>query len=310
MQVEDELAQFSPGKDMLLAIGVFDGVHLGHKYLLSRLRDIARQEDLLGGVVTFRQHPLQILSPGTELPYLTALTDRVDLLKGEGIEAVILLSFTPDMAQLTAREFVGLLKEYLRMRGMVVGPDFALGKGREGDVATLRNLGQDLGFSVTVVLPLKTDGEVISSTAIRSALTDGDMALVAKLLGRPYGLRGQVTAGAGRGKGLGFPTANLEADPRLALPPDGVYATWAFIDGQAHQSMTNIGTCPTFGGHERTVEVYLLDYRDDLYGRELRVDIVERLRDEKRFDTVDELKKQIGEDVEQGRAILGSRGRS
>ena len=304
MRVEEELAQFSPERDMLLAIGVFDGVHLGHQYLLSQLVEQARREGLLSGVVTFRQHPREVLSPGTGLPYLTTLDEKVDLLGKEGVDAVVGLTFTPELARLTAREFVLLLEKHLRMRGLVVGPDFALGRGREGDAEILRRLGDELGFRVAVVSPKRVGHEVVSSTTIRTALAVGDMGRVARLLGRPFGLRGVVTTGAGRGAGLGFPTANLRTDHQQALPPDGVYATWAHVEAEAYQSMTNIGTSPTFGESERTVEAFLLDYHGNLYGHELKLDIVARLRDEKRFDSVDELKRQIAEDVEQGKAVL------
>jgi riboflavin kinase/FMN adenylyltransferase len=310
MRVEEELAELSPEKDMLLTIGVFDGVHLGHKYLISQLTEHARQQNLLSGVVTFRQHPQEILSPQTKLPFLTDLTRRANLLKNEGVEAIIPLSFTRELAQLSARQFVSLLKKYLRMHGMVVGPDFALGRNREGSTNTLRALGQDMNFSVTVIPPIMVNGEVVSSTAIRKALADGDMKRTINLMGRPFSLHGRVITGAGRGIGLGFPTANLDVDSEQALPAEGVYVTWTYIDGKAHQSMTNIGKRPTFGGSERTVEVYVLNYHSDLYQRELKIDIIERLRSEKKFDTVEELKKQITEDIKQGRAILDSRGKN
>ena len=306
MQVEEELAQLSPTKDMLLAIGVFDGVHLGHKHLLSQLKERARQEDWLSGVITFRQHPQAVLSPQTELRCLTDLTQRVRLLKNEGIDTVITLSFTPELAQLSTRQFVGLLKKYLRMRGLVIGPDFALGRNREGNVNILRTLGQGMDFGVTVVPPLVINSEVVSSTAIRNALAEGDMKRVDNLIGRSFSLSGRIIPGAGRGVDLGFPTANIGVDSEQALPADGVYATWAYIDDSAYQSMTNIGRRPTFDSGERTVEVYLLDYHGDLYGQELRIDIIARLRNEKGFDTADELRKQVAEDVKQGRAILNS----
>ena len=307
--VEEELARLSPNKDMLLTIGVFDGVHLGHKYLISQLVEQARQQNLLSGVVTFRQHPQEMLAPQTKLPFLTDLIERSNLLKKEGVEAIIPLSFTAELAQLTARNFVNLLKKCLRMRGLVIGPDFALGRNREGNTDTLRLLGQEMNFGVTVVLPVMRNGEVVSSTAIRQALADGDMKKVYNLAGRPFSLHGHIVTGAGRGVELGFPTANLDIDPEQAIPANGVYATWAYIDGRAYQSMTNIGERPTFGGRECTVEVYVLDYHSDLYGRELRIDIIERVRGEKQFNTAEELKKQIAEDVKQGRAILNSRGR-
>ena len=308
MQVEEELAGLSPEKDMLLTIGVFDGVHLGHKSLLARLTEQARQQDLLSGVVTFRRHPREVLSPQSELPFLTDLAERTGLLKSEGVEAVVALSFTKELARLSARRFVGLLKKHLRMRGLVIGPDFTLGRDREGSVDSLRTLGRDMGFTVTVVSPVKVNGEVVSSTAIREALANGDIKKVLDLAGRPFSLSGRVTSGAGRGLGLGFPTANLAVAPEQALPADGVYATLAYIDGKTYQSMTNIGGRPTFGDNQRTVEIYVLDYRGDLYGQELRIDIIERIRGEKKFDTIDKLEKQIAEDIKQGRAILNSRG--
>ncbi len=308
MQVEEELAKLSPKKDLLLTIGVFDGVHLGHKYLISQLTENARQQNLLSGVVTFRQHPQEVLSPQTRMPFLTDLAQRTNLLKNEGVEAIIPLSFTPELAQLSPRQFLSLLKKHLRMRGLVIGPDFALGRSREGNSDTLRSLGQDMNFSVSVVPPVMIDGGVVSSTAIRKALAEGDMKRVLKQAGRPFNLGGRVISGAGRGTKLGFPTANLDIDPRQALPAEGVYATWAYIDNQAYQSMTNIGRCPTFPGSERTVEVLVLDYDGDLYGREMSIDIIERLRSEKQFDSAEKLTKQIAEDIKQGKAILKSRG--
>ena len=310
MQVEEELAEFHPEKDMLLTIGVFDGVHLGHKYLLSQLKEQAGQQNQLSGVVTFRQHPRELLSPQTELSYLTSITEKVGLLKNEGIDAVILLTFTRELAELSARQFASLLKKYLRMRGLIVGPDFALGRNREGSADVLGTLGQEMDFTVTALPPVKVNNEVVSSTAVRNALAEGDMKRVSNLIGRSFSLRGQITTGFGRGTGLGFPTANLDIDPKQALPADGVYCTWAYIDGKAYQSMTNIGRRPTFDGHERTVETYVLNYHGDLYGRELRTDVVERLREEKHFDTLEKLKIQIAEDVKQGIAILESQGGS
>jgi len=308
MQVEEELAKLSPKKDMLLTIGVFDGVHLGHKYLISQLTENAKQQNLLSGVITFRQHPQEVLSPQTKLPFLTDLNKRTNLLQSEGVDTIIILSFTSELAQLSTSQFVSLLKKYLRMRGLVIGPDFALGQNREGDSDTLRSLGQDMNFTVTVIPPVMINGEVVSSTAIRNALADGDMKRALNLIGRPFSLDGRVTSGARRGSKLGFPTANLDIDPQQALPAEGVYATWAHIDNKAYQSMTNIGRRPTFPGSERTVEVLVLDYQDNLYGRELKIDIIERLRGEKQFDTAEELKKQIAKDITQGRAILNSQG--
>jgi len=308
MSIEEELARLSPDKDTLLTVGVFDGVHLGHQYLILQLVTQARQQDLLSGVVTFRQHPQEVLHPETKLPFLTDLIERSDLLRNEGVEVIIPLSFTVESAQLSARQFVALLKKYLRMRGLVIGADFALGRNREGNADTLRALGQEMNFSVTVVPAVIINGEVVSSTAIRKALANGDMKKVRSLAGRPFNFHGRVVTGAGRGVALGFPTANLNITPEQALPADGVYACWAYIDGQVYQSMTNIGQNPTFGDRKRAVEVYVADYHGDLYGRELKLDIMERLRDEKKFSTVEALKQQMAEDVKHGKVILNSEG--
>ncbi|MBA7569556.1 MAG: bifunctional riboflavin kinase/FAD synthetase [Dehalococcoidia bacterium] len=310
MQVETELAEFSPKKDMLLTIGVFDGVHLGHRHLIARLAGLAQKSGLSSGVITFRRHPREVLAPRTSLPFLTDIERRIELLRNEGVEAVIPLSFTTELAKLSPKEFLELLKKHLRMRGLVIGPDFALGKNREGDTDALRQLGAEMDFNVTVVPPLTVNGEVVSSTAIRKALAEGDMKRAQKLMGRPFRLHGRVVRGDRRGVELGFPTANLDTEAEQALPADGVYTSRAYIDAQAYPAMTNIGINPTFGGDRRLVEVYIMDYESDLYGRELAVDIIERLRGEIKFDNPEELKKQIAEDVKRGKAILETRGAS
>jgi riboflavin kinase/FMN adenylyltransferase len=308
MQVEAELAKFKAKKDMLLTIGVFDGVHLGHRHLIAKLTELARKQKLASGVITFSQNPKGVLSPQSQLPFLTDIERRIELIKDVGIDEVIPLTFTPELAALSPREFLELLKKHLRMKGLVIGPDFALGKNREGNTNVLRNLSEEMGFSLTVVPPLTTDGEVVSSTAIRQALAEGDMKRAQKLMGRPFRLHGRVARGDKRGAELGFPTANLEIGAEQALPADGVYTSRAFIDARAYPAMTNIGFQPTFGGDKRLVEVYLMDYRGDLYGRELAVEIIERLRGEIKFDSPEELKKQIAEDVKRGKATLEIRG--
>jgi riboflavin kinase/FMN adenylyltransferase len=308
MSVEEELGRFSPEKDTLLTIGVFDGVHLGHRHLISKLKELAHKQGFASGVITFPQHPQEVLSPKTKLPWLTGLGQRIALLKDEGVNFVIPLSFTPQLASLSPEQFLSLLKKHLKMMGLVVGPDFALGKNREGDTSALRRLGQKMGFTVTVVPPMTIDGGVVSSTAIRQALANGDMKEAQKLLGRPFRLQGRVASGDKRGQRLGFPTANLEVAPGQAFPASGVYACLAYINSKTYSAMTNIGHRPTFGSGKQLIESYLIDYKGDLYGRELAIDFIERLRDEKRFDTPEQLEKQIAEDVRRGRAILESRG--
>src|SRR5271157_5458433 len=310
MQVDNELAQFSPPKATLLTIGVFDGVHLGHKFLISKVVNLAKKENLLSCVITFRQHPRDLLSPKSKLLYLCTVEERIQLLKNEGVDIVAALTFNRELAKLGARDFVSLLVKRLKMRGLVIGPDFSLGKNREGNAETLRALGQEMGFSVTVVAPKLINGEVASSTIIRQALADGDMEKVMRLLGRPFSLHGKVARGEHRGTELGFPTVNLNVDAKMALPPDGVYATRAYIGGQEFQAMTNIGRRPTFGeNNERTIESFILHYNQDIYGKDVKIEIIKRLREEKHFDNIEELKKQIAEDVKLGAAILNTQGR-
>jgi len=305
MPVEEELAKAAPGRDMALTIGVFDGVHLGHESLLRRLRERAAEEDLMSGVVTFRRHPRLVLSPEAKLTYVTSLKERTRLLESFGIDRVVTLSFTPEVSQLGARDFIALLRKHLRMRALVVGPDFALGHQREGSIEKLRSFGEELGFSVDVVQPMVSEGEVVSSTAIRTALSHGDMLKVSRLLGRNFTLVGEVAKGDQRGRTLGFPTANLVPDPEQALPPDGVYISRAFVGERAYPAVTNIGVRPTFGDGRRIVEVHLLDFEErDLYGETLRAELVKRLRGEVKFSGPGELVEQMKRDVEQARASL------
>ena len=306
--VEEELARFSSTKDTVLTIGVFDGVHLGHQRLIAELLKQAKKRKMVPGVVTFRHNPEKLLHHRNKLPFLTNIDERLSLLKKEGVKMVITLSFTPELAQLGARQFITLLQKYLKMGGLVIGEDFALGKEREGNIDNLKRLGRSMNFDVVVVPPLKINGETVSSTTIRKALAAGDMVKVRQLTGRPFNLTGKVVTGYGRGASLGFPTANLEIASGHVLPPDGVYAGRAYINGSVYQSMINIGKNPTFGANKRTVEAYLLDYHGDLYGTDLQLDIISRIREEKRFKNADELKRQVAADIRQGKKILDTNG--
>jgi riboflavin kinase/FMN adenylyltransferase len=306
MSVEQELTNLSPTRDTLLTVGVFDGVHLGHKHLLASLVQNAKKENLISGVITFRQHPQTLLHPQPDIRMLTSLHRRIQLLKEEGAELVISLNFSLELAQMGIQNFVGLLQSQLKMRGLVVGPDFAMGRNREGDIETLRGLQEKQGFSLTVVPPGSIEGKVISSTAIRQALAGGDIQTANAMLGRCFQLEGSVVSGSGRGRDLGFPTANMDIDPIQALPQDGVYATLAYLDGKSMPSVTSIGGRPTFGETERSVEVHILDYSGELYTRQLKVDIIERLRGQQRFDSADGLTAQVNKDIQKAREILDS----
>ena len=306
MEIEQELASITPQGKTLLTIGVFDGVHAGHRYLLEKLQQRAAEKKLLSGVVTFNPHPQSVLHPDNQLPWLSNLEDRVRAFQELGVNIVAVLTFTPKVAQLSARDFMSLLKKHLKMRGIMVGPDFVLGRGQEGNVNLLRTLGREMNFSVEVIPPYTLNNEVVSSTLIRQALAQGDMRRVQTLMGRYFYLRGEVITSDKRGRGLGFPTANLDIKPQQASPSDGVYATITQVNGKRFPSATNIGIRPTFGEGGKTVETHLIQYKGDLYGKEIMVEFVQKLRDEQRFPSSEELKIQIEKDVREVEAILAN----
>lgn len=304
MEFEKELAGVSIIRDSLITVGVFDGVHLGHKYLISQLKKLAGQQGLYPIAITFHKHPQEVLMPGSQPPFLTDADEKAYLLKQEGIECVIVLTFTQELSRVDAADFIDILQTRLRMKGLVVGPDFALGRNTEGNISYLQKLGKEKGFTVTVIPPVRSNGDIISSTAIRRSLAAGDMEKVHRFLGRPFSLHGNVVHGAGRGTGLGFPTVNLNILPGQAIPSDGVYATLAITDNRRYASVTNIGMNPTFDAARRTIETYLLDFRDNLYDREIKIDFVLKIRDEVKFSNAEELSRQIFKDIKQTRTIL------
>ena len=304
MTTFQELAKASPSRDTVLTIGTFDGVHLGHRQLLQRLKAMAASKDLLPVVLTFRNHPRLVLNPGVTLHYITPLGDRAALLRSEGVDLVITVDFSHELSLLKAREFVALLSEHLKMRGLVVGPDFALGHRREGDIPTLKRLGEQMGYWVEPVEPILMGKIVIRSSVIRSLLTQGDVESANRMLGRRYSLTGLVVEGDRRGRLLGFPTANLALDNDIVVPADGIYATWAIVEGQRYQSATSIGVRPTFGVSSRTVEAFILDFEGDIYGKPLTLEFASRLREERAFPSAEALVEQMKLDVEEARAIL------
>ena len=294
----------APGRSSAVAIGVFDGVHRGHRHLIGHLVERARNEGLAPLVVTFHPHPRSVLRPGTPLTYLCSLEERVELLRALGVDEVAVLAFTSELAQLSAHDFATLVVEELRMKLLVVGSDFALGRGREGTTDVLARIGGEMGFAVDVVPLLATSGEKVGSTAVRYALERGDMETVASLLGRPFALRGPVIKGAERGKGLGFPTANMAFGQDRALPAFGVYVTRAYLREGVFPAVTNIGLRPTFDEDKPTVETFILDFRGEVYGQELRIELLHRLRGEMRFPSAEVLREQIEKDVAAARAYL------
>lgn len=290
-----------------VAVGNFDGVHLGHAALLRTLR---RHADALGGpavVVSFDPHPMQLLDPGRFQPLLTDPETRAGLLRAAGADAVILLRTTPVLLRLSAEEFFDrLLRERLNVRAMVEGFNFRFGRDRAGDTALLERMCRGAGVRFEVVPPLEADGAPVSSSRVRDALLAGDVATAARLLGRRFAVHGRVAEGAKRGRTIGFPTANL-TDVATLLPGDGVYAATATVGEATYAAAVNVGPNPTFGETARKVEAHLIDFAGDLYGREITVVFAERLRGTRPFGSAAELIEQLRRDVERLRGMVPAR---
>lgn len=297
-----------PDGALHVAIGAFDGVHVGHQRLVAELRAGAQAAGALAVAATFDPLPIDVLAPGAPPSALSDAAERAEWLAGAGADAVVVFACGPAFLALRASEFADRLTAAGEVRRIVVGPDFTFGHEREGDVQRLTELGRERGWSVEVITRVEREGAVVSSTRIRNLLIGGDVRAAAELLGRPYVVRGKVVRGAHRGRALGYPTVNLATPPERLLPRDGIYATWTIVDGDRHPAATSIGVRPTFGAGDRLLESYLLDVRQDLYDAEVAVQFVERLRDELRFETAAELVVQIAKDVEATRRALGYTG--
>ena len=295
------MAAFEPA---VVALGMFDGVHLGHRALITRLLEEAKRLRALPVVYTFSNHPLEVLGGSVRL--LSGIRERNMMLRSLGADEVESVPFTREMAHLSTEEFVDLLTEKWDVRGLVVGYNYTCGDRGAGTPETLLQIGGARGFSVSVVEPVLFEGEPVSSTRIREAVERGDVALAEQLLKRRYTLSGSVVQNKRIGTRIGFPTANIEQDPKRAIPADGVYATFAFVGGAAYRAVTNIGTNPSVHGEKRTIETHLIDFHADLYGQQLAIAFRKRLRGELTFDTLEALKEQIRLDVETAAALRES----
>jgi riboflavin kinase / FMN adenylyltransferase len=287
-----------------LAIGVFDGVHLGHRALVARLARGARQDHAIAVAATFDPLPIHVLAPGAPASALSDVSDRVRLLHEDGAEAVVVFGFDEAFAQMSADEFLDRVRAAGDVRRIVVGPDFHFGHRAEGDVEMLRARGKRNGFAVDVVTPVAVDGAIVSSTRIRNLLLAGDVEAAARLLGRPFGVRGRVMHGAKRGRALGFPTINLALPKERLLPRDGIYAVWAEMGEGRFKAAATLGVRPAFGGGERVLEAYLLDFSGDMYVDEVDIAFMKRLRDEIAFASPTDLSAQIASDVEDTKRAL------
>jgi riboflavin kinase / FMN adenylyltransferase len=284
-----------------VAIGVFDGVHLGHRSVLAALRGSGARPTVL----TFAEHPAKLLRPGPSLPMLTTLDERIVLLGEAGIEAVAVVEFDAHFRDLSPEAFVArYLVAGLRSNMVAVGRGFRFGHGASGSVDTLRRLGAAAGFAVAEIHPVDHDGVEVRSSTIRGLLAAGDVAAAAELLGRPHRITGTVVPGDGRGRTIGVPTANLAMTEGIAVPGNGVYAVAVDVTGRSFHGVANLGVRPTFAAATPAVEVHLFDFDEDIYGEAVGVGFVARIRDEQRFESVEALVAQIRDDVAAGRHIL------
>jgi riboflavin kinase/FMN adenylyltransferase len=301
----------------VVTIGVFDGVHRGHQEVIGSAVKQARDLGLQSVVLTFDPHPAEVVRPGSHPAVLTEPGRQAELIEALGVDALCVVPFTPDFSRLPPEAFVhDVLVEHLHAAQVVVGENFRFGHRAAGDVALLERLGHRFGFTVTVPrLVDSVDGTtsamlasrsdvVVSSTYIRACVAAGDVAAAAGALGRPHRLEGVVVRGDGRGRELGFPTANLLHGRYAAVPADGIYAAWCEHRGDRHMAAISIGTNPTFSGRERRVEAYLLDFGGDLYGERIALEFVAHLREQRAYDAIEPLVAQINEDVAQTRLAL------
>ena len=297
------------GRPAVLTLGVFDGLHLGHQLIIGRVVERARQLGAVPTVVTFDPHPRAVLHPASAPPLLQTLDQKVEAFGVLGVEQAIVVRFTPEFARVRAEEFLrDVVHERLQAREVYLGRGFAFGRGREGDIDLLRRVSGKLGFYADEVPEVRLRGQRISSSRIRELLAAGRVNLARRMLGRPYGVEGRVVRGHERGRTIGFPTANLRPANRV-IPRGGVYVTATLIGGEWRRSVTNVGVRPTFEKEaEPSVETFVMHWGGDLYGDVLRVRFLHRLRDERRFAGIEELKRQIHADADRARKYFGREG--
>lgn len=293
-------------KNVWLTIGQFDGVHRGHQEIIQKLTAGAHANQSPAVVITFFPHPAVVLGKRAKPAYLTTPEERANLLGDLGVDVVITHPFDSQVANTSAKDFMANLEAKINITRLMVGHDFALGRDRAGNVKKLKEMGKQFGYAVTVVSPVKIGGEVISSSSIRKSLFAGQVERAAKLLGRAYRINGTVIPGDGRGSTIGIPTANLKLWKDRAIPATGVYVCRAQVNGKARGAVTNIGNRPTFKPPSELtwVETHILDFCENVYGQEIQLDFIARLRDEQRFPDVQSLVEQIHKDIASARNIL------
>lgn len=295
-------------ENTVLSVGTFDGVHAGHKVLVNSVLEKAKKRSARSAIVTFNPHPRDIINPGSAgIKLLSTLEERCELLADLGIDQMIVIPFDRDFSLLTSQEFVRkIIWDKIGVSEFVIGYDHQFGKDREGTIDTVQTIGKEFGFETHVVSEQEIEHKTVSSTAIRNALQiEGDVKLATKFLERFYILNATVVHGDKRGKTIGYPTANLQTKtPNKVIPKRGVYAVWVRVEGEYYSAMMNIGKRPTFDGDKETMEVNIFDFSSDIYGKEIQIQFVDRIRDEQAFDGVEALKAQLKKDENSAKEIL------
>ena len=289
-----------------MTVGMFDGVHRGHRAVLEEIRARALETDRRAVLLTFHPHPLRIVRPQAAPPLLTTPVEKKEILAETGLDYAVFLRFTPALSRYPPSRFVEeILVGRLGVQELVIGHDHGFGRGRSGDADMLRKMGKDMGFEVDVVAPVETEGGPVSSSRIREAISSGRLDLAREGLGRPYSLRGFVVRGDQRGRDLGFPTANLSVGPAdKLLPPSGIYAVLGTLRQGTFQGALHLGPRPTFQGSPPTIELHLMDFSWEVYGEEVRVDFIQWLRPVRAFESASALVRQMEADVAEARAVL------
>lgn len=292
----------------VITIGNFDGVHSGHRVLFNRVKEWARRLDGHSMVMTFHPHPVEVLSPGNGPRFITAHQRKLELIAHSGIDATLVVPFSKEFAQISAYDFVeSVLVRKIGVKAIIVGYDYRFGRNREGNIDFLRKLGKSMDFEVDMVSGIEMDGIVVSSTTIRQLIQNGDLPEANKLLGRPYEISGTVVPGRKRGgRLLGFPTANIRMNDQVP-PKLGVYVVEVEVEGQTYGGAANLGYNPTFGDTDLSLEAYIIDFDEDIYGKPITIKFLDRLREEKRFSGIEALIEQIKKDVQKAREFLAAR---
>jgi len=304
MEIFEDLAKPINIVRPVITIGNFDGVHRGHVTLINKVIEESKNIDGTPCVLTFYPHPLTVINPYVQIEQITPLKDKLELIELQGIKSVILIKFDDEFSNMTGEEFVkNILVSKIGVKKVVIGYDFSFGKNKSGNIELLKKMGTDFGFDVFVMEPLKSEDRIISSTRIRGFIKEGLIKEANEFLGRPYRVKGMVVKGRKIGRLIGFPTANLLVTNYL-IPSRGVYAAYAFIDDVRFRAVVSIGPAPTFHIMDKNFEVHLLDFEGDIYGKEIIVELRERLRGIEKFKDVETLKLQIKNDIERARRLL------